>query len=170
MVGIFARAWLGVVFLFLGCFCWSKPLKGAGPQHHRPLSGCFVWTVQERWGFPQRLWPLLWGQLRRENQGPLKRIGGVQVPPTLVERHGHYKSPQRKIMKHLSLQSIIFRIEFSRVNMSNSGKMCLVHWKECHGAWSQAPEFVTEGQWLAAFIRQEPTDLMGQTSNPWIWC
>lgn len=36
--------------------------------------------LEERWGFPQRLWPLLWAQLRRENKGPLKRIGGVQAP------------------------------------------------------------------------------------------
>lgn len=36
-------------------------------------------SLEDRWGFPQRLWPLLWAQLRRESSGPLKPIGGVQA-------------------------------------------------------------------------------------------
>jgi len=79
---------------------WDAGAKTLGQKLYSRFGGkCeklppLLELLEERWGFPQRLWPLLWGQLRRENQGPLKRIGGVQ-----------------------------------------------------------APEFVTEGQWLAAFIR-----------------
>ena len=42
---------------------------------------------QERWGFPQRLWPLLWAQMRRAVAPggaaalPMRRIAGVEAVP-----------------------------------------------------------------------------------------